>query len=147
MPSEFAEMGVRFEYPENWTVSKETGRSDCRSVTVTSPQGAFWTLSIHSRTTDPSRLLKVAVQAMREEYKDLEISEFQEEVHGHQLAGRELNFFYLDLTNTACIRAVRTDLATYTVFCQAEDREFERIQEVFRAMTDSFLANAVVRSP
>ncbi len=58
---------------------------------------------------------------------------------GRSLVGYDLNFFFLDLTNTARIRCVGTERATYTVFCQAEDREFERIEPVFRAMTTSLL--------
>lgn len=141
MPSEFAELGVRFQYPENWSVSQDTTLADCRSVTLNSPGSAFWTLSIHPRRTDPARLVEAAVKAMREEYADLESEGVHEEIGGHRLVGQDMNFFCLDLSNTAWIRSVQTDRATYTVFCQAEDREFDRIEEVFRAMTASFLRN------
>jgi hypothetical protein len=141
MPSEFAKMGVRFQYPENWSVSEDGALIDCRSVTVNSPAGSFWTLSIHPRRTDPTRLIEAATKAMRDEYKELESEEVQEEIQGHRLVGQDINFYYLDLTNTARIRSVRTDRATYTIFCQAEDREFDRIGDVFRAMMASFLSN------
>ena len=62
-------------------------------------------------------------------------------VAGHGLVGYDLNFFFLDLTNTACVRSLRTDQATYTIFCQAEDREFVQIRPVFLAMTTSLLSN------
>ncbi len=62
-------------------------------------------------------------------------------ISGHELVGYDLNFFYLDLTNTALIRCIRTDRATYAVFCQAEDREFDRVHAVFDAMTTSLLSN------
>jgi len=141
MPSEFAEMGVRFQYPENWSVSKDAARLDCRSVTVNSPESGFWTLLIHPRLTDPAQLVDVAVKAMYEEYGELENEEVQEEIEGHELVGQDIRFYCLDLISTAWIRSVQTDRATYTVFCQAEDREFDRIADVFRAMMASFLSN------
>ena len=141
MPLEFAELGVRFQYPDNWTLSKDAALADCRNVTVSSPGGAFWTLSIHPRLTDPDQLVEAAVEVMREEYKDLEDEVVREEVDGFQLVGREINFYCLDLTNTAWIHSLQTDGATYTIFCQAEDREFEKIRDVFRAMRASFLGN------
>ncbi|MBN1590248.1 MAG: hypothetical protein JW888_12105 [Pirellulales bacterium] len=141
MPAEFAKMGIRFQYPENWSVSEDISLAGCRSVTVNSPASAFWTLSIHPRLTDPTQLVEVAVQVMREEYKEIEGEMVCEEIEGHQLIGQDINFYCLDLTNTAWIRSVRTDQATYTILCQAEDREFDQIGDVFRAMITSFLAN------
>jgi len=140
MPSEFAGMGVRFQYPENWSLSRDMGLAGCQSVTVNSPQEAFWTLSIHPRSADPIQLVDAAVQAMREEYEEMEAEETQEDIDGHRLVGQNVNFYCLDLTNTAWIRGVRTDRATYTIFCQAEDRGFEQTGKVFRAITASFLA-------
>ncbi|NLE39872.1 MAG: hypothetical protein GX621_17775 [Pirellulaceae bacterium] len=141
MSTEFAEMGVRFLYPEGWTLEREKRHPECRSVTVSSPATAFWTLSVHPRAADPAELVEAAALAMREEYKELESEEVSEEIVGYSLIGRNLSFYYLDLTNTAWIRCVRTDRATYTVFCQAEDHEFDQLEDVFRAMMVSFLSN------
>ena len=55
------------------------------------------------------------------------------------MVGFDLNFFYLDLTNTACIRSLRVERTTYTIFFQAEDREYAEIGLVFSAMTLSLL--------
>ena len=141
MPTQFAEFGIRFQYPENWMLDKQDSPPECRSVTVSSPSTAFWTLSIHPRAAEPAQLIEAATTAMREEYKVLESEEADETIGGHELVGRNLGFYYLDLTNTAWIRCVRTDRATYTVFCQAEDREFEQVEAVFRAMMTSFLSH------
>jgi len=55
--------------------------------------------------------------------------------------GFDLSFYYLDLISTASVRCFRTGRATYAFFCQAEDREFTQIQQVFLAMATSFLGN------
>ena len=141
MPSEFNKLGIRFQYPDNWTLNEDVALAGCRSVSVFSPGGAFWTVSIHPRNADPAELAQAAVETMRGEYTDLEVEEVSETVAGHELIGYDLNFYYLDLTNTAVVRSIRGDTATYTVFYQAEDHEFAEIHEVLRAVTISLLQN------
>ena len=69
----------------------------------------------------------------------------QETVGSVDLVGFDVNFYCLDLTNTALIRAGvlpgggRSKPATYLIVCQAEDREFDQVSPVFRAMTFSLL--------
>ena len=38
-----------------------------------------------------------------------------------------------------CCKTYEQGHTTYTIYCQAEDREFERVQMVFLAMTTSLL--------
>ncbi len=140
MPAEFSKLGISFQYPDNWTLDEEDARAGRRSVTVYSPGGAFWTVAVHPESADPDQLAEGAVAAMREEYGEVDCEEAHESVAGHAMVGRDLNFFALDLTNTAQIRALRIGPATYTIFCQAEDREFETVRNVFLAMTTSLLS-------
>lgn len=141
MPKKFERLGISFQYPDNWTLDDQDAVAGRGSVTVYSPTGAFWTVSVHPRSADPLRLAKAAVDAMREEYEEIEAEEIRENVAAHEIVGYDLNFFYLDLTNTACIRSVRTKRNTCTVFYQAEDSEFSRVGRVFLAMTASLLAS------
>jgi len=141
MPAEFNKLGILFQYPENWSLDEEDALAGRRSVTVYSPGGAFWSVSVHPRSADPTRLAKAAVDAMKEEYAGLEAERTQETIAGRETIGYDINFYYLDLVNTASVRCIRTDRATYAVFFQAEDSELERVRAVFRAMTTSFLDN------
>ena len=141
MPTEFNKLGISFLYPDNWTLDEEDALAGRKSVTVYSPGGAFWSISAHPRSADPARLAKVAAEAMKEEYEDLEAEQSQETIAGCELLGYDLSFYCLDLTNTASVRCFRTHRATYTVYSQAEDREFEAVRAVFLAMTTSFLGN------
>ena len=145
MPLEFNKLGIQFQYPENWTLQEDAALAGCQSVTVTSPGGAFWTVSIHPPTTSPAELARAAVDAMLEEYQGLEIEDVAETVADHALTGHDLSFYYLDLTNTAGIRALRGEQVTYIIFFQAEDREFAHVHRILAAMTTSFLRN--VRRP
>ena len=64
---------------------------------------------------------------MQKEYEDLESREAVETIAGRELIGYDLNFFFMDYTNTASVRCLRTKTATYAVFCQAEDHRVEQI--------------------
>ena len=140
MPAVFEKLGISFQYPDNWSLDDKDALAGRNSVTVYSPGGGFWSISIHPHSAEPAQLASAAIDAMREEYRELEVEEAREEVAGRQMVGFDLSFYYLDLTNTAQIRCLRGEQTTYTIFCQAEDLEFRQIQMVFRAMTTSLLS-------
>jgi len=142
MPALFDKMGVFFQYPENWTLDEEDAAHGQHSVTVYSPSGgAFWTLSVYAPTEDPRQLAAAALMAMKEVYDNLDAEAVQETRGQRELVGYDINFYCLDLTNSAAVRCLRTNQATYTIFYEAEDREFEHVQIVFEAMLVSFLSN------
>jgi hypothetical protein len=142
MPALFDKLGIHFQYPENWTVEMDSAGAGRQTVSVYSPEGAFWTVMRHSADTDPVELAQTALLAMQNEYDELDSETAREQIGEVELVGFDLNFYCLDLTNTAWIRVGITKTATYLLICQAEDREFERISVVFRAMMTSLLSEA-----
>jgi hypothetical protein len=137
MPAIFDHLGVQFQYPESWTL--EAGdEADGEEVTVYSPGGAFWSLTIHERG-EPLELMGIVVQAMREEYDTLDSQEVEDLIAGQALSGFDLNFYCLDLTNTAQIRAFQCGAKTYLMIWQAEDREFDMFAPIFRAIATSLI--------
>ncbi len=139
MPALFDSLGISFQYPENWTLDDADAVLGRKSVTIYSPGGAFWTVAIHSASAEPAKLATAIVDTMRKEYQGLDAEEVEESVSGHDLVGYDLAFYCLDLTNTAQVRSLRVGNATYTIYCQAEDREYERIKQVFQAITITLL--------
>jgi hypothetical protein len=139
MPARFDRLGISFQYPDNWTLDDSDAVLGRRSVTVYSPGGAFWSVAIHSGSAEPAKLTAAVVDAMKQEYEGLEAEEAEETILGHDLVGFDLAFCCLDLTNTARVRGLRFAHSTYTIYCQAEDREYEQAKRVFQAMTFSFL--------
>jgi hypothetical protein len=140
MPLVFKKLGISFQYPDNWSLDEQDAMAGRKSVTVYSPGGAFWSVSVHPPTADPGQLARAAVDAMRAEYPEIEAENASDTIAGRAMTGFDLCFYYLDLTSTASVRCLRTDRATYVVFSQAEDREFRQLELVFRAMTTSLLA-------
>lgn len=139
MPATFDNLGIIFQYPDNWQLDEEEVRAGQSAVTVFSPGGAFWSVAVHPASADPARMAQAALDAMRKEYEGMEAEPVNETIAGHDLIGFDLNFFCLDLTNSASIRSLRVDGATYTIFFQSEDREYREIGLVFDAMTLSLL--------
>jgi len=140
MPLEYAKLGIHFQFPENWTLDESDALRGDESVSVYSPGGAFWSIIKHPRSALPHELVEAALQAMRQEYDELDVEEVKERVAGRELVGCDMNFYCLDLTNTALLRVFQTTEATYLVLCQADDREFATIEPVFQAMTRSLLS-------
>lgn len=139
MPAEYEKLGIHFFYPDNWTLDEAEALDGYQTVTVYSPGGAFWSIVLHPLTTDPSQLSTAALEALQNEYADSESEPVSEQIAGQAISGYNLSFFYLDFTNTALIRGFRTATASCLLLCQAEDREFDEIGPVFRAMTTSLL--------
>lgn len=139
MPATFEGLGLQFQYPENWTLDDSDALLGRKSVTVYSPGGAFWTVAIHPSSADPAKLISAVVKTMQGIYDSLELEEVLDNIAGYDLLGYDLNFYCLDLTNTAEIRSLRAGHAIYTIFCQSDDREFEQIGLVFRAISTSLL--------
>ena len=140
MPSSYNKLGLTFQYPDNWTLDEKDALEGENTVTVYSPGGAFWSIVVHPAQVDPEDLTKTALKAMRKEYDELDSERVQETIGEQNLIGYDLNFYCLDLTNTALVRAFRTPGASYLILCQADDREFEQIEAVFRAITASLVS-------
>jgi len=138
----FNRYGLAFDYPENWSVDTEDSGGRYAAVTVHSPEGGFWSVSGHAPGGSPAELATAVVRQMRKEYPELDSAEAEDEVAGRCLPGIDMNFYCLDLTNTAQVRTLETPGAIYLLFCQAEDREWDRVAPVFAAMTTSFVAGA-----
>ena len=140
MPGVYDKMGIRFLYPDNWTLDQKDAVGGSLSVTVEAPGGAFWSVAVHSLAADPAELANTALEALQTEYPAAESEPASEQILDQTATGYDVSFFYLDFVNTATIRTLRTPTATCLVLCQAEDREFDALSPVFRAITTSLLS-------
>lgn len=136
----FDRLGLAFDYPDNWSVEIDDSSAGRAAVTVTTPEGGFWSVSGQPAGLPAAKLAEAVVLQMRSEYRDIDSEAARDEVAGRLLEGWDLNFYCLDLTNTAQVRAIETPTATYLLLAQAEDREWDRVAPVFAAMTASFVA-------
>lgn len=135
----FDRFGLAFDHPDNWDVDTEDSEGRYATVTVYAPGGGFWSVSGHAPGGDAAALADAVVSQMREEYRELDVEPAEDDVAGRRLAGVDLNFYCLDLTNTAQVRTLATPAAIYLIICQAEDREWNELAAVFAAITTSFV--------
>jgi hypothetical protein len=139
MPDRYEQHGIRFEYPDNWTLDETATEEDALVVTAMSPTGAFWSVTMHGPEIETQVIMKTAVGVLEGEYGSVEIHPIQETISGYDAEGIDVHFFCLDLTSTVCIRCVLRDGVKLVLYSQAEDREFEQLEGVFRAMNHSLL--------
>ena len=136
MPAVFERNGLRFLYPENWSLEQEA-TEDGWSVTVQSPTTAFLLLSVYPSRPPVKEMLDTALGALRETAPDLEVEEASETIAKRHAQGHNISFFSLDLTNTCWTRSFRTPMGTVLILCQATDLELEDTEPVLRAMRAS----------
>lgn len=136
----FDRLGLTFDHPDNWTVDVDDANGLQAAVTAYAPDGGFWSVSAHAPGGPAADLAAAVVEEMRSQYQELDSEAVEEGVGGRILRGFDLNFYCLDLTNTAQVRTLETPDAVYLLLCQAEDREWEETAPVFAAMTASFVA-------
>ncbi len=141
MPVLYDDLGIRFQFPENWSLEADDEIEDRPSVTVYSPGGAFWSVVLAGKADDLAQLADEAAAAYRKEYPGLDCEAVQQQVGDVKFEGFDISFIYLDLISIASIRACRTPAGTFLIVSQAEDRDFEK-PATRSALTASLLMEA-----
>lgn len=137
-------LGVEFSYPDQWKLDLSEEKT-VKSVSVLGPGGSFWSIARRPRDTNLSRMVQEVVETMKSLYEDLDAEPTSETIQDVQLIGYDLNFIYLDLTNTARVRAFSTRQGTYLIMCQAEDRDWPHVEEAFYLLSASALKSQLER--
>jgi hypothetical protein len=143
MPAVFENLGVRFLYPENWSLMDVEIEDWPRTVTVQSGDTGFWTLHVYPPRQEAQPLVDELAQVIGQEFGELEVLPAREQLGDTFAAGVDICFFCLDLLVEAKIRYVHTPSATLIWHYQAESREFEKIEPVFQAIAVSMLRTQV----
>jgi hypothetical protein len=138
VPSEvYEDHGVRFEYPSDWEL-EVTDDGEVTTVDVQHPNGiAFLLVRIDESCPDPALIADSALEAMREEYPDLDAVPVVETLDEHRATGHDVDFFSLDISNSACIRCFDTPRRTVLVFGQWSDLGEENLPELVDGMLRS----------
>ena len=136
MVAEFDASGIHFKYPENWQLEREDNEEGW-TVSVQSPETAFLMLSLREDMPSTDQLADTALEALREEYPDLEADDCVDSLAGQPAVGHDIRFFSLDLTNTCWTRSFYSSRGTVLVMCQFNDLESEKNEAVLRAICAS----------
>jgi len=134
---EFDAHGVRFRYPEDWTLIDDTSDGKVE-VTVQSDGTAFWTVAVFEGGVSPEEVVESAVEAYRGDYPDLDAypSETADGPAG-PVVSREVEFVCLELIATARVAAWRSGDRTVMTLFQAADVELEARRPLLEATAAS----------
>src|SRR5205807_10104775 len=99
MAQRFENNGISFLYPENWRLEREENDTGW-TVLVQSPDTAFFLLSLDEDGPDSGHMARTALEALREDYPDLEADDAVASLAGQPAVGHDIRFTSLDLTNT-----------------------------------------------
>jgi len=135
--------GIQFRYPDDWTLNEEEGE-DQVTLTVSRDPACFWSLTLLADQPDPDEVLDEAIDAYREEYPDLEVSDVKAMVARRPAAACDIEFFCLELINTARLRAFQTPQHTIFLMYQMTDHEEGELDLVFDQMNKSLEVDLAV---
>src|SRR5260370_18997162 len=110
------------------------------TVLVQSPQTAFLVVSFDPHLPTTEEMAATALEALREDYPELDSEPAVETLAGQVAVGHDVRFFSLDLTNTCWTRSFYSEGGTVLVLCQSNDLELEQNEPVLRAICASILA-------
>jgi hypothetical protein len=130
----YDEAGVRFEYPSNWDLDVAS-EGPVTTVEVQDPGGlAFAWVRIDTSCPDPAAVADEVLEAMRQEYPDLDAVPADEVLHDQRATGYDIEFFSLDFANAATIRCFRTASRTVLVFGQWSDLGGDQLPDLVRGV-------------
>ena len=134
MTASYQKHGIQFLYPENWILEEQDGDHQ-ETVSVQSPNTAFWSITIDYNGTSPDSLLTNTLSVLQEEYSTLDTTPVEENIGDRKAVGQNIAFFCMDLTNTAHIRVFQVGQVTLLILYQASDLEWPTTAAVFEAIT------------
>jgi hypothetical protein len=135
-PGEFEESGLRFRYPESWSLDREDADNGW-TATVQSPGTAFLTVTLDTDSPDPQYMADQVLRALRSEYPALEADEVVGSLAGQPAVGHDVQFFQFDLTNTCWTRAFSVHGGTVLVLAQLSDIDRDPQEAVLQAICAS----------
>lgn len=144
MPSEYQTDGLSFAYPPDWSLTEEQ-QPDGPSVMVSSDGTAFCSFMLMPDRPDVSHVLDTALAAFRESYDELDTEPVECRLASRDAQGLDVDFYCLELLNSAWLRAFRT--GRYTVFMMFQSGFDEPdAREIFDEICQSLDCNAEIGS-
>ena len=116
--------------PDGWTADRDGG-----TLTLTSPDTAFWTLTAVPDGPNPAAAVEGALDGLREEYSDLDAVPLEGPPLAPGEASRDAEFFVLDAHVSARLRAFRVGGVTYVLFYQGTEKEVTARREELEGLS------------
>ena len=134
MPATFESFGIKFLYPDNWTIADRDESEGNEGVTLELPSGGFLTVEREREGQLIEELIEEIAESIEEDYGEVEREDLHLENAPAEEKAVDFRFYYLDLLIISRLVVVTTDQATLVVQMQAESRDFDANEMVFAAI-------------
>ena len=128
--------GVKFRYPSEWELSEQQTDEQI-SITVSSPQTAFWTLNLFPDCPLPHDVVDTVLDVFHEEYSEMDDYPSQVRVGKRPTVARDIDFVCLEVFNLAGVRAFRIPAFTVLVLFQLTEAERDKTGPILDKITRS----------
>ena len=131
--------GITFQYPDNWELDEDPPKGFPRTISLTAKDGAFWSAAFYLKDQPLKELQHQYVEAIEGEYEGVEIDDVEFELVDETILATDFQFYCLDFLVHS--RLIVTEIGPYhaLITWQAEDRDFDQLEQVFKAITFSVL--------
>jgi hypothetical protein len=137
----FCAHGLRFLYPDDWSLNEQTDQQEV-TVTVAGPHTSFWSISLYYERPPTESVMAAALDAFRNEYENLDLYPAQAALCERPTVAYDLDFVCLELINSAFLRAFRTGQFTALVLYQGTDQELDETRDILEAISRSLTLDA-----
>ena len=142
MTAIYEKRGIKFLYPENWALQDEANAELSSAISLEAPGGAaFWSVHLYERDADADEILTEATATLAETYEDLETTPSTVDLGEFPGEAVECMFYCLDFLIRVRLQVIATPANQALFWYQAEDRDFEKYEQVFQAIALSLLQN------
>ena len=136
---EFSEDGLSFSYPDDWQIEREASPNGWM-VSLQSPGTAFAMISMDRDMPTTEEVALAALEAMKEDYPNLEAESAVDMLAGEMAVGHDLQFFTLDLATSCWTRSFYAPGGTVLVLGQISDIDMETYEPALRVVFASMRA-------
>ena len=134
MPATFDSFGIKFLYPDNWSVVDRGEGEGEEGVTLELPSGGFFSIEREAEGQLADELIEDLLSSFEVEYGEVEREELPLDSQGDVERAVEFRFYYLDLLIISRMLILERREKSYVVQIQAESRDFESNEMVFHAI-------------
>lgn len=134
MPATFDSLGVKFLYPENWTVLDRPEDEDETGITLELPSGGFFSIEQIDPSSDHPSLIDEVAGTLRAEYNEIETELIELPGAGPDEIAADIRFYYLDLVVISRVVVIPNEETPLLIQFQAEIRDFDANEKVLEAI-------------
>ncbi len=140
MPATFDSFGLKFLYPDNWSLLDRSESEGDQGVTLELPSGGFFSIERDGHGQSIEEIVEAIASSFENDYDEVEREDLPVDSREQIERGVEFHFYYLDLLIISRLLILNRDGIRYLVQMQAESRDFDSNELVFEAILKQLLA-------